>query len=119
MERDCNRDPFDRRASLKRLASLTAEERQARGSDLVRSCVSEFSGFLLFKKLSRRLAGAGQGDLSRSFSRMARAEARPAGFLNRTVAAEGFVLDLPSLCGQRALPGFPRNWLMYSVYLSE
>jgi magnesium-protoporphyrin IX monomethyl ester (oxidative) cyclase len=119
METDYNRDHFDRRACLHRLQSLTPKEREAYESYLVRSCVSEFSGFLLFKELSRRLAVAGRSELSRLFNLMARDEARHAGFLNRALLAEGLTLDLPSLSGQRTLTWFPLSWVLYSVYLSE
>jgi magnesium-protoporphyrin IX monomethyl ester (oxidative) cyclase len=119
MEQDYNRDHFDRRACLSRLQSLTPKEREAYESYLVRSCVSEFSGFLLFKELSRRLAVAGRSELSRLFNLMARDEARHAGFLNRALLAEGVTLDLPSLSSQRSLTWFPLSWVLYSVYLSE
>ena len=49
MEADYNRDHFDRKAPLNRLRDLGPEQKQAYESYLVRSCVSEFSGFLLFK----------------------------------------------------------------------
>ena len=42
----------------------------------MRSCVSELSGFLLFKELSRQLIKAGRAELGRLFSLMARDEAR-------------------------------------------
>jgi len=51
MEADYNRDHFDRKVSLARLESLSLEEKIIYESYLVRSCVSEFSGFLLFKDL--------------------------------------------------------------------
>jgi len=85
----------------------------------VRSCVSEFSGFLLFKELSRQLKLAKRPELSRLFNLMARDEARHAGFLNRALVAEGIVIDLPSLSGKRPVTWFPLNWVLYSVYLSE
>lgn len=119
MEQDYNRDHFDRQACLSRLVSLNPAEREAYKSYLVRSCVSEFSGFLLFKELSRRLARAERGDLSRLFNLMARDEARHAGFLNRALLAEGVKLDLPSLGASRTLTWFPLSWVLYSVYLSE
>jgi magnesium-protoporphyrin IX monomethyl ester (oxidative) cyclase len=56
MAADHNRDHFDRRAPLQRLQALDPIEKQAYESYLVRSCISEFSGFLLFKELSRQLA---------------------------------------------------------------
>ena len=51
MEADYNRDHFDRKAPLDRLRALNPDEKVAYESYLVRSCVSEFSGFLLFKEL--------------------------------------------------------------------
>ena len=46
MEADYNRDHFDRKAPLDRLRVLNPDEKVAYESYLVRSCVSEFSGFL-------------------------------------------------------------------------
>jgi len=119
METDYNRDHFDRRAPLDRLRALAPQEKGAYESYLVRSCVSEFSGFLLFKELSRRLQQQGRPELSRLFSLMARDEARHAGFLNRALVAEGIEIDLPSLSGKRPITWFPLSWVLYSVYLSE
>ncbi|EDY37667.1 magnesium-protoporphyrin IX monomethyl ester aerobic oxidative cyclase [Cyanobium sp. PCC 7001] len=119
MEADYNRDHFDRKAPLARLSSLSEEEKAAYESYLVRSCVSEFSGFLLFKELSRQLQKARRPELSRLFNLMARDEARHAGFLNRALVAEGIDIDLPALSGRRPITWFPLNWVLYSVYLSE
>ncbi|MFN9619187.1 MAG: magnesium-protoporphyrin IX monomethyl ester (oxidative) cyclase [Synechococcaceae cyanobacterium] len=119
METDYNRDHFDRRAPLDRLQSLSPEEKSAYESYLVRSCVSEFSGFLLFKELSRQLQKAKRPELGRLFALMARDEARHAGFLNRALVAEGIEIDLPSLSGKRPITWFPLSWVLYSVYLSE
>jgi len=119
METDYNRDHFDRKAPLQRLRALSAEQKQAYESYLVRSCVSEFSGFLLFKELSRQLHKAQRPELSRLFHLMARDEARHAGFLNRALVAEGIEIDLPALSGKRPITWFPLHWVLYSVYLSE
>ena len=119
METDYNRDHFDRKAPLDRLRDLDPEQKAAYESYLVRSCVSEFSGFLLFKELSRQLIKAGRAELGRLFSLMARDEARHAGFLNRALLAEGISIDLPSLSGRRPITWFPLSWVLYSVYLSE
>ncbi len=119
MEADYNRDHFDRCAPLERLRDLNPEQKGAYESYLVRSCVSEFSGFLLFKELSRQLRDAKRPELSRLFNLMARDEARHAGFLNRALVAEGIEIDLPSLSGKRPITWFPLNWVLYSVYLSE
>ncbi|MFM7643113.1 MAG: ferritin family protein [Cyanobium sp.] len=119
MERDDSRDNFDRKASLDRLAELNPKERQAYGSYLVRSCVCEFSGFLLFKELSRRLASKGRHELSRLFNLMARDEARYAGFFNRPLLADGIAIDLHSFSARRAIIWFPLSWVLYSMVLSE
>ena len=119
MEADYNRDHFDRKAPLNRLRDLNPDQKAAYESYLVRSCVSEFSGFLLFKELSRQLQQAQRPELSRLFNLMARDEARHAGFLNRALVAEGIEIDLPSLSGKRPITWFPLNWVLYSVYLSE
>ena len=119
MEADYNREHFDRKAPLDRLRALAPEQKTAYESYLVRSCVSEFSGFLLFKELSRQLQKASRPELSRLFNLMARDEARHAGFLNRALVAEGIEIDLPSLSGKRPITWFPLNWVLYSVYLSE
>ena len=119
MEADYNRDHFDRKAPLGRLKALSAAEKEAYESYLVRSCVSEFSGFLLFKELSRRLMQQQRPELGRLFNLMARDEARHAGFLNRALVAEGIEIDLPSLSTKRPITWFPLSWVLYSVYLSE
>ncbi len=107
MRADYNREHFDRKAPLNRLRRLTPEQKEAYESYLVRSCVSEFSGFLLFKELSRRLFQAGRAELGH------------AGFLNRALVAEGISLDLPTLSTRRPITWFPLSWVLYSVFLSE
>ena len=119
MENDYNRDHFDRKAPLGRLKDLSPAEKEAYESYLVRSCVSEFSGFLLFKELSRRLIQSGRPELGKLFQLMARDEARHAGFLNRALVAEGIEIDLPTLSTKRPITWFPLSWVLYSVYLSE
>jgi magnesium-protoporphyrin IX monomethyl ester (oxidative) cyclase len=85
---------------------------------LERSCTSEFSGFLLFKELSRKLKGRNPL-LSEAFSLLARDEARHAGFLNKAMADFGLTLDLGYLTKQRTYTFFPPEWVIYTVYLSE
>ena len=116
MEADYNREHFDRQAPLDWLRDLSAVEKEAYESYLVRSCVSEFSGFLLFKELSRRLFKARRPDLGRLFQLMARDGARHAGFLNRALVAEGIEIDLPSLSAKRPISWFPLSWVLYSVF---
>jgi magnesium-protoporphyrin IX monomethyl ester (oxidative) cyclase len=85
---------------------------------LERSCTSEFSGFLLFKELSRKLKERNP-QLSEAFSLLARDEARHAGFLNKAMADFGLSLDLGYLTKNRTYTFFRPEWVIYSVYLSE
>lgn len=85
---------------------------------LERSCISEFSGFLLFKELSRKLKGRNPV-LSEIFYLMARDEARHAGFLNKAMADFNLFLDLGKITKTRTYTFFPLEWVIYAVYLSE
>ncbi|MCD8489092.1 MAG: magnesium-protoporphyrin IX monomethyl ester (oxidative) cyclase [Desertifilum sp.] len=97
---------------------ITGEARQAFIDYLERSCVSEFSGFLLFKELSRKLKNRNPL-LSEMFNLMARDEARHAGFLNKAMADFGCTMDLGHLTKNRVYTFFPIEWVLYTVYLSE
>lgn len=85
---------------------------------LERSCTSEFSGFLLFKELSRRLK-AQNPTLAEAFALLARDEARHAGFINKAMSDFGLSLDLKYLTKKRTYTFFPPEWVIYTVYLSE
>ncbi|KZR68844.1 MULTISPECIES: magnesium-protoporphyrin IX monomethyl ester (oxidative) cyclase [Prochlorococcus] len=119
MEADYNLKHFDRKASLERLSELSPEDKAIYESYLVRSVVSEFSGFLLFKEISNRFKKAGRQELGQFFTFLARDEARHAGFLGRALKAEGINVDLPNLGNKRAATFFPLSWVLYSLYLSE
>tara|TARA_Y100001968_G_scaffold332894_1_gene392879 strand:- start:1172 stop:2275 length:1104 start_codon:yes stop_codon:yes gene_type:complete len=119
MKADYNCTHFDRKASLDRLQELPQDAKEVYESYLVRSVISEFSGFLLFKEISNRLKKEGNKDLGRLFQYLARDEARHAGFLSRALVSEGIEVDLPHLGGKRAATWFPISWVIYSVYLSE
>jgi magnesium-protoporphyrin IX monomethyl ester (oxidative) cyclase len=97
---------------------IDGETRQAFIEFLERSCTSEFSGFLLFKELSRKLKDR-QPLLSEAFGLLARDEARHAGFLNKAMADFGLSLDLSFLTKNRTYTFFPPEWVIYTVYLSE
>jgi magnesium-protoporphyrin IX monomethyl ester (oxidative) cyclase len=97
---------------------VDGEKRQAFIDFLERSCTSEFSGFLLFKELSRRLK-AKNPLLADAFNYMARDEARHAGFLNKSMADFNLSLDLSYLTKHRTYTFFPPEWVIYTVYLSE
>ncbi len=119
MEADYNLKHFDRKASLERLNELSPEDKSVYESYLVRSVVSEFSGFLLFKEISNRFKKANRPELGQFFQFLARDEARHAGFLGRALKAEGINIDLPNLPKKRAATFFPLSWVLYSLYLSE
>ncbi|TAE59705.1 MAG: magnesium-protoporphyrin IX monomethyl ester (oxidative) cyclase [Nostocales cyanobacterium] len=85
---------------------------------LERSCISEFSGFLLFKELSRKIK-AKNPLLAEIFQLMARDEARHAGFLNKAMGDFKLSLDLGEITKTRTYTFFPLEWVLYTVYLSE
>ncbi len=85
---------------------------------LERSCTSEFSGFLLFKELSRQLKNRSPL-LSEAFQLLARDEARHAGFINKAMADFNLSLDLGFLTKHRSYTFFKPEWVIYTVYLSE
>ena len=97
---------------------IDGETRQAFIDFLERSCTSEFSGFLLFKELSRKLKKRNPV-LSEAFNLLARDEARHAGFLNKAMSDFGLSLDLGYLTKHRTYTFFPPEWVIYTVYLSE
>ena len=67
MQADYNLKHFDRKASLERLNELSEEDKSVYESYLVRSVVSEFSGFLLFKEISNRFKKANRPELGQFF----------------------------------------------------
>lgn len=97
---------------------IDGKKREAFLEFLERSCTSEFSGFLLFKELSRKLKGRNQL-LADIFHYMARDEARHAGFLNKAMKDFNVTLDLGYLTKHRTYTFFKPEWVIYAVYLSE
>ena len=116
---DYNRHHFVRDEEFKQSWDhITGEKRRAFIDFLERSCTSEFSGFLLFKELSRRIKSRNPL-LSEAFEFMARDEARHAGFLNKSMSDMRLSLDLNYLTKNRTYTFFPPEWIIYTVYLSE
>lgn len=116
---DYNRHHFVRNEEFKRdWEQINGETRRAFIDFLERSCTSEFSGFLLFKELSRKLKDRNP-ILSEAFNLLARDEARHAGFLNKAMSDFGLSLDLGYLTKNRTYTFFPPEWVIYTVYLSE
>jgi len=85
---------------------------------LERSCTSEFSGFLLYKEISRRLKNRNPL-LADCFKMMARDEARHAGFLNKAMADFNLALDLSGLRKNKKYTFFKPKFIFYATYLSE
>lgn len=85
---------------------------------LERSCTAEFSGFLLYKELSRSLKFKNPL-LAEGFAFMARDEARHAGFLNKAMSDFNVSLDLGFLTKTRKYTFFAPKFIFYATYLSE
>jgi len=85
---------------------------------LERSCTAEFSGFLLYKELSRSLKNKNPL-LAEGFAFMSRDEARHAGFLNKAMSDFNVSLDLGFLTKSRKYTFFSPKFIFYAAYLSE
>ncbi|MDX2230820.1 MAG: magnesium-protoporphyrin IX monomethyl ester (oxidative) cyclase [Leptolyngbyaceae cyanobacterium bins.349] len=97
---------------------IDGETRQVFVEFLERSCTAEFSGFLLYKELSRKLKGKNPV-LAECFELMSRDEARHAGFLNKAMSDFNLQLDLGFLTKSRSYTYFQPKFIFYATYLSE
>ncbi len=97
---------------------LDGETRKLFVEFLERSCTAEFSGFLLYKELSRKLKDKNPL-LAEGFALMSRDEARHAGFLNKALSDFNLSLDLGFLTKSRSYTFFKPKFIFYATYLSE
>jgi magnesium-protoporphyrin IX monomethyl ester (oxidative) cyclase len=117
--KDYNRHHFVRNDEFDGAADkLDPETRQVFVEFLEQSCTSEFSGFLLYKELSRRIKQKNPL-LAECFAHMARDEARHAGFLNKAMSDFGVQLDLGFLTASKKYTFFKPKFIFYATYLSE
>lgn len=116
---DYNRNHFVRDAEFEQSWDhIDGETRQLFVEFLERSCTAEFSGFLLYKELGRRLKNKSPL-LAESFNLMSRDEARHAGFLNKALSDFHLSLDLGFLTKSRSYTFFKPKFIFYATYLSE
>jgi magnesium-protoporphyrin IX monomethyl ester (oxidative) cyclase len=116
---DYNRHHFVRNEEFDRSWDrIDGETRRLFVEFLERSCTAEFSGFLLYKELGRRLKGKSP-ILAEIFTLMSRDEARHAGFLNKALSDFNLSLDLGFLTKSRQYTFFKPKFIFYATYLSE
>lgn len=116
---DYNRDHFIRdKEFLTTWDQFDEKTKQIFIEFLERSCTAEFSGFLLYKEISRNLKKTNPL-LAEGFSYMARDEARHAGFLNKAMSDFNISLDLGFLTKTRKYTFFAPKFIFYATYLSE
>lgn len=116
---DYNQRHFVRNETFKPAADkITGETRKIFIEFLERSCTAEFSGFLLYKELGRRLKNVNPV-VADIFTLMSRDEARHAGFLNKAMSDFNLALDLGFLTKNRKYTFFKPKFIFYATYLSE
>jgi hypothetical protein len=91
--------PHPRQAAAE---NITGPTRKIFIEFLERSCTAEFSGFLLYKELGRRLKDCNPC-VAEIFMLLSRDEARHAGFLNKALSDFNLALDLGFLTKNRCV----------------
>ncbi|NEP62021.1 MAG: magnesium-protoporphyrin IX monomethyl ester (oxidative) cyclase [Symploca sp. SIO2G7] len=116
---DYNRHHFVRTEAFKQSWDhIEGETRELFIEFLERSCTAEFSGFLLYKELGRRLKKTSP-IVAECFQLMSRDEARHAGFLNKAMSDFNLQLDLGFLTKSKEYTFFKPKFIFYATYLSE
>uniref|UniRef100_A0A7S0WI92 magnesium-protoporphyrin IX monomethyl ester (oxidative) cyclase n=1 Tax=Pyramimonas obovata TaxID=1411642 RepID=A0A7S0WI92_9CHLO len=118
-QEDYNQKHFVRNDEFKAAAdNIQGPTRKIFIEFLERSCTAEFSGFLLYKELGRRLKKSSP-IIAEIFTLMSRDEARHAGFLNKAMSDFNLALDLGFLTKNRKYTFFKPKFIFYATYLSE
>ena len=86
---------------------------------LLRSCLAEFSGFLLYSEISKNTRLITNKLLKKLFQVLARDEARHAGIINTYLNECNLNLNLGKLTKTRPYTYFLPRYVYYSVFLSE
>jgi magnesium-protoporphyrin IX monomethyl ester (oxidative) cyclase len=86
---------------------------------LLRSCLAEFSGFLLYTEISKNTHLITNKLLQKLFQVLARDEARHAGIINTYLNEFKLNLNLGNLTKTRPYTYFLPRYVYYSVFLSE
>lgn len=116
---DYNQTHFVRNESFKKAAdNIQGDTRKIFIEFLERSCTAEFSGFLLYKELGRRLKKINPA-VAEIFVLLSRDEARHAGFLNKALSDFNLALDLGFLTKNRTYTYFSPKFIVYATFLSE
>lgn len=116
---DYNQTHFVRNQAFKGAADkIQGPTRKIFVEFLERSCTAEFSGFLLYKELGRRLKNVNPC-VAEIFTLLSRDEARHAGFINKALSDFGLALDLGFLTKNRSYTFFKPKFIIYATYLSE
>lgn len=117
--RDYNQCHFVRNNTFKGAADkIQGPTRKIFIEFLERSCTAEFSGFLLYKELGRRLKSSNPV-VAEIFQLLSRDEARHAGFINKALSDFNLALDLGFLTKNRSYTFFKPKFIIYATYLSE
>ena len=86
---------------------------------LLRSCLAEFSGFLLYSEISKNTRLITNKLLKKLFKVLARDEARHAGIINTYLNECNLNFNLGKLTKTRPYTYFLPRYVYYSVFLSE
>ena len=119
LESDRSRDTFIRTEEFNQSWShIQSKDRELIIDLLTRSSVAEYSGFLMYKRLSYQLKET-NSNLARGFSLLARDEARHAAFLNQALADFQIKPTLGFLTKNIKYTFIPFSYFIYTTYLSE